>query len=178
MKELFSEIPFIKSERLILRRMEETDAEALSELTHSQNVYRFLPSFLFERKYDDVHYVIRHLYDECFKDSIIIGVFMEDAFCGLAEIYGYRKKTHKASIGCRFLERCWGKGIATETVGALVRYLTQEAGIEIITASTMVENRTISRVTEKNNFLLVVSGVHEDWGYVQTTPVNKWVWLL
>ena len=123
MKKLFSEIPYIKSERLVLRKIEETDAAGLSELAHSPNVYRYLPTFLYERKYDDIQYVIRRLYDECFKDSIILGVFMEEEFCGLAEIYGYRENTHKASIGCRFLERYWGKGIATETVGALVRYL-------------------------------------------------------
>lgn len=178
MKKLFSEIPYIKSERLILRKIEETDATDLSELTQSPNVYRYLPTFLFEQKYEDIHYVIRRLYDECFKESIILGVFMEDEFCGLAEIYGYRENTHKASIGCRFLERCWGKGIATETVGALVRYLTQKTDIEVITASTMVINKRITRVTEKNDFELVASGVDEDWGYPQPTSVNKWVWLL
>ncbi len=178
MKKLFSEIPYIKSERLILRKIEETDAEDLSELTHSPNVYRYLPTFLFEQKYEDIHYVIRRLYDECFKESIILGVFMENEFCGLAEIYGYRENTHKASIGCRFLERCWGKGIATEAVGALVRYLIQETDIETITASTMVINKRITRVTEKNDFQLVASGVDEDWGYPQPTSVNKWVWLL
>ena len=103
---------------------------------------------------------------------------MEEEFCGLAEIYGYRENTHKASIGCRFLERWWGKGVASETVDALVRYLTQETGIEIITASTMVENKSITHVVEKNGFLLVVSGVDEDWGYPKPTPANKWVWLL
>ena len=41
----------------------------------------------------------------------------------------------------------------------------------------MVANRMISHVTEKNDFLLVVSGVEENWGYAQPTPVNKWVWL-
>lgn len=178
MKKLFSEIPYIKSERLILRKIEETDATDLSELTQSPNVYRYLPTFLFEQKYEDIHYVIRRLYDECFKESIILGVFTEDEFCGLAEIYGYRENTHKASIGCRFLERCWGKGIATETVGALVRYLTQKTDIEVITASTMVINKRITRVTEKNDFELVASGVDEDWGYPQPTSVNKWVWLL
>ena len=178
MKKLFSEIPYIKSERLILRKIEETDATDLSELTQSPNVYRYLPTFLFEQKYEDIHYVIRRLYDECFKESIILGVFMENEFCGLAEIYGYRENTHKASIGCRFLERCWGKGIATETVGALVRYLTQKTDIEVITASTMVINKRITRVTEKNDFELVASGVDEDWGYPQPTSVNKWVWLL
>lgn len=103
---------------------------------------------------------------------------MEEEFCGLAEIYGYRENTHKASIGCRFLERYWGKGIATETVGALVRYLAQETDIEIITASTMVVNKPISHVVEKNQFLLVASGADEDWGYGQPTPAHKWVWLL
>lgn len=178
MKKLFSEIPYIKSERLVLRKIEETDAAGLSELAHSPNVYRHLPTFLYERKYDDIQYVIRRLYDECFKDSIILGVFMEEEFCGLAEIYGYRENTHKASIGCRFLERYWGKGIATETVGALVRYLAQETDIEIITASTMVVNKPIIHVVEKNQFLLVASGADEDWGYGQPTPANKWVWLL
>lgn len=178
MKKLFTKIPYIKTERLVLRKIEETDAEGLSELTHSPDVYRYLPTFLFEQKYEDVHEVIRRLYDECFKESIILGVFMEEEFCGLAEIYGYRENTHKASIGCRFLERWWGKGVASETVDALVRYLTQETGIEIITASTMVENKSITRVVEKNGFLLAVSGVDEDWGYPQPTPANKWVWLL
>ena len=178
MKKLFSEIPYIKTERLVLRKIEEKDAEGLSELAHSPNVYRYLPTFLFEQKYEDVNEVIRRLYDECFKESVILGVFIEEEFCGLAEIYGYRENTHKASIGCRFLERSWGKGIATETVGALVRYMTQETGIKIITASTMVENKSITRVVEKNDFSLVASGVGEDWGYSQPTPANKWAWKL
>ena len=178
MKKLFTEIPYIKTERLVLRKIEETDAEGLSELVHSPGVYRYLPTFLFEQKYEDVHEVIRRLYDECFNESIILGVFMEEEFCGLAEIYGYRENTHKVSIGCRFLERWWGKGVASETVDALVRYLTQETGIEIITASTMVENKSITHVVEKNGFLLAASGVDEDWGYPQPTPANKWIWLL
>ena len=178
MKRLFSEIPYIKTERLVLRKIEETDANSLSELVRSQNVYRYLPTFLFEHKYENIRDVILHLYDECFRESIILGVFMGDVFCGLAEIYGYQENTHKASIGCRFLERCWGQGIATEVVGALVGYLTQEAGIEIITASTMVENKAISHVVEKNHFLLAVSRIKEDWGYAQPTSANKWIWRL
>ena len=35
MKKLFSEIPYIKTERLVLRKIEETDAEGLAELAHS-----------------------------------------------------------------------------------------------------------------------------------------------
>jgi RimJ/RimL family protein N-acetyltransferase len=74
MKRLFSEIPYIKTERLVLRKLEETDADSLSELVHSQNVYRYLPTFLFEHKYENIHDVIRHLYNECFRDKRRLGL--------------------------------------------------------------------------------------------------------
>ena len=177
MKKLFSEIPYIESERLILRKIGEEDAGGLSELMNSPNVYRYLPTFLFEKKYEDVHEVIRRLYDECFQDSIILGVFMGNAFCGLAEIYGYREEARKASIGGRLLERCWGKGVATEIVEALMRYLVEETDVRVVTTSTMVVNKAVNRVMEKTHFLLVDSGVDEDWGYEQPTSVNKWARL-
>ena len=74
MKRLFSEIPYIKTERLVLRKLEETDEGSLSELVHSQNVYRYLPTFLFEHKYENIHDVIRHLYNECFRGKRRLGL--------------------------------------------------------------------------------------------------------
>ena len=74
MKRLFSEIPYIETERLGLRKIEETDEGSLSELVHSQNVYRYLPTFLFEHKYENIHDVIRHLYDECFRGKRRLGL--------------------------------------------------------------------------------------------------------
>ena len=74
MKRLFSEIPYIETERLVLRKIEETDEGSLSELVHSQNVYRYLPTFLFEHKYENLHDVIRHLYNECFRDKRRLGL--------------------------------------------------------------------------------------------------------
>lgn len=83
-------------------------------------VYRYLPTFLFKKKYPDVGRVIERLYDECFRESIILGVFKDDAFCGLAEMYGYREAIHKISVGYRLLERCWGQGIASATLGLMI----------------------------------------------------------
>ena len=57
----------------------------------------------------------------------------------------------------------------------MVRYLYDETDIEIITASTMVENRASARVLEKNGFDLVISGADEDWGYEGPTPTDKWI---
>ncbi len=174
-KKLFTEIPHMQSGYITLRRLVPADVDGLAELVSSPNVYRYLPTFLFERKYEDVREVIRRLYDECWKESIILGVFRQDDFCGLAEMYGYRDPIHKISVGYRLLERCWGQGIATETLGLMVDYLYGETDIEIITASTMAENHASANVLKKNGFSLVVHAVGEDWGYDTPTITDKWI---
>lgn len=175
MKKLFSEVPRLKGERLELRALEERDAEALYELAHDPVIYRYLPTFLFEQKYDDIYKVIRLLYTECFQESIILGVFREDCFCGLAEMYGFKDHIHKISVGYRLLPRCWGQSIATEALRLMIDYLLNETDIEIITASTMIENQASANVLTKNGFTLVVHAVGEDWGYPEPTIADKWI---
>ena len=176
-KKPFSEIPRLEGGRLLLSRITHGDADALAGLARSEAVYRYFPTFLYEQKYPDIHRVIDGLYAECLEESLILGVFLRDEgrFCGLAEMYGFRDPIHKISIGYRFLEACWGKGIASEAVGLLVDHLLRETDIEIITASTMVENRASARVLEKNGFTLVNRHVGEDWGYDQPTLADKWI---
>ena len=175
MKKLFSEIPKIQGESIVLREITQTDSAALKQLTDDPDVYRYLPTFLFETKYDDKSYVIEHLYDECFRESIILGIFMNDKFCGIAEMYGCREEIHKISVGYRLLKRFWGQGIATEALSLMVNYLYNETDIEIITASTMIENSASAAVLKKNGFDLVVHAVPEDWGYDEPTITDKWI---
>lgn len=174
-KKLFTELPRLHGSRVALRPLEQNDAHGLQALVNSPAVYRYLPTFLFEKKYEEVQEVIRRLYTENLKDSIILGIFMEDRFCGLGEFYGYRDPIHKISVGYRLLEECWGKGIATEALRVMINYLCSETDIEIITASTMVENQASANVLRKSGFTLVSSAVGEDWGYDQPTIADKWI---
>ena len=175
MKTLIPEIPRIETGRLVLKLLEDRHAEALRELTEDRRVYRYLPTFLFEKRYADPHEAVARLYTECLEDSLILGIFEGDSFCGLAELYGYQAEIHKISIGCRLCRRCWGRGIATQVIAALVRWLYETAGIEIITASSMVENHGSANALRKNGFSLVSSGALEDWGYPGPTVADKWI---
>ncbi len=175
MKQLFPEIPRLQGDRVLLRGLVDSDAPELSALATERMVYRYLPTFLFEQKYDDALAVIRRLYSECLEESLILGIFMKDQFCGLAEMYGYREPIHKISVGYRLRQEAWGKGIATETLGLMVDHLLNHTGIEIITASTMIENQASANVLRKNGFTLVVHAVGEDWGYPQPTIADKWI---
>jgi ribosomal-protein-alanine N-acetyltransferase len=179
MEKLFSKVPYIKGDGIVIRGIDERDTQALKELTDNDNVYKFLPTFLFEKNAGDIDTVIREMYGELFssKESIILGIHRDsdDYMCGLAEFYGYKDSIHKISIGYRLSERFWGQGIASLTVKAMVDYLYTNTDIEIITASTMIENKASARVLEKNGFSLVVSGADEDWGYPLPTKSDKWI---
>ena len=176
-KKLFSEIPELRGKRLRLRALTPENAAALQELMDDPEVYRYLPTFLFEKKYPNAGTVIERMYVDCFPESMILGVFLGGEFCGLAEMYGYRDPIHKISVGYRLLKRCWGKGNAGEALGMMIDYLYHETDIEIITASTMVENLASARVLMKNGFSLVVHAADRDWvkdGCLSTVGADSW----
>lgn len=176
MKNLFPEIPYIEGEGITLKAVTPGDAPELQALVDSPAVQRYLPTFLFEQQYDDMAYVIEHLYDEALEDSLILGIYTDGgAFCGLAEMYGYREEIQKISVGARILEEYWGKGIVAKALRLMTDYLYKEKGIEIITASTMVVNKPAAAAATKAGFDLVVHAADEDWGYPQPTPTDKWI---
>ena len=176
-KKLFSEIPHVEGERVLLDAVVDTDYDALLDLRDNPKVQRYLPTFLFENQRDDMHETIRLLYGDLFtnKESLIMAVRMKDTgeLAGLAEFYGLRDDLHKISVGCRLRERYWSCGIATEALRLMVGYLYGETDIEIITGSVRVENVPSARAAEKCGLIRTALAVEEDWGYPEPAIVDK-----
>ena len=55
----------------------------------------------------------------------------------------------------------------------MIDYCFSQTDIEIITASTMIENRASARVLEKNGFIMTAHAVPEDWDYREPTPATN-----
>ncbi|MBR6385836.1 MAG: GNAT family N-acetyltransferase [Ruminococcus sp.] len=174
---IFDEIPFIEKNQIVIGKIRKSDADGLSVLVNNPNVYRYLPTFLFEKKYTDMDCLTDKIYSECFgnRESVITGIYLKKSceFCGIAEFYGFNDNMHKISIGYRLREEYWGQGIATEAVALMIEYLYR-TDIEIITASTMIENKASAEVLRKNGFIMTAHGVPEDWGYESPTLADKW----
>lgn len=177
-KKLFSEIPRIEGERIVLDRVVDADADALRDLIDNPFAQRYLPTYLFEKQFDDAHEAIRLLYGDLFenKESLILAIRVKETgeLAGLAEFYGLRDRLHKISVGSRLRECQWGHGFATEATRLMVDYLYDETDIEIITASTMIENKASAHVLEKVGFIRTARSVEEDWGFPEPTIVDKW----
>ena len=176
MKDFFDSIPDLSDDTISLRRITPGDAQLLGEFIRDDSIYRYLPTFLFERKFDDPVTVIERMYTQgCEEGSLLLGVYPRayGRFAGIVEIYGYKESMHKVCIGYRLSPQMWGKGYATRAAGLLSDYLLENTHIEIITASSMVENGASARVLEKCGFTTVTAAL-EDWGFSEPVKAYKW----
>lgn len=176
----FDEMPHIEGKNVILREMVETDAPALERFTQSEEVYRYLPTFLYEQKYEDKAYAIARMREECFdtKESILLAICLRDApdeLIGIAEVYALEERKPKVSIGYRISEDHWHKGIASEVAALLKDYLINDTNTRTITAHVMVQNAYSGRALEKCGFVRLYPNVVEDWGFDEPVLVDKYV---
>lgn len=175
---LFDEMPVIENEHILLREITAEDAERIASLARNPEVYRYLPTFLFEQKYSDAGYMISRIREECFdtKESILLGICLKEdpgTVIGIAEYYNYDEEREKASIGYRLDQPYWGRGIATETAALLKKYLLEKTDVRKITAYVMKGNKASASVLEKNGFVCEWPDLSEDWGRGEPVTADK-----
>jgi RimJ/RimL family protein N-acetyltransferase len=81
-------------------------------------------------------------------------------------------RNDSAELGFLLRPDCWGAGLATEAVGAVVAHGVSALALTRLAAAVQTENRAAARVLEKNGFVLVESrptrlagGAHADCGF-------------
>lgn len=177
---LFDEYPYMENDHIVICKMTQADAQMLKKMTCNPNVYEFLPTFLYEQKYDDKSRVIDRMDEECFdtKESILLGIYLKadpEKLVGIAEIYNYEEEKAKASIGYRLDEPVWGQGIGTEVCALLKDYLLNETDIQTITAHIMTDNKASARSAQKNGFICKYPNTYGDWGFDELIHTDKYV---
>lgn len=176
---LYDEMPYLEGNRIILREFVKSDARALCEIANNKNVYKYLPTFLYEQKYEDKEYVIENMKKECFdtKESIIFAVCLKENInncIGIGEIYNYEVEKEKASVGYRLNEQYWHLGYGTETCKLLRDYLLYRTDVRKITAHVICDNSASTNVLSKCGFEKKWVNLSEDWGFETNVIVDKY----
>lgn len=176
---LFDKYPVMEDDMLIIRRMSDEDAAALAEMCAEKEVYRYVPAFLYEQKYQDKHEVIAKMDEECFDthESILLGVYLKETgeFTGIAEFYAYEPDRRKCSMGLRLRQKFWGMGIAKHAETLMVRYLLDEAHMRVITGHIMQENKASAAAALRCGFEKRYCGILEDWGFDEPVLIDKYI---
>ena len=158
---------FLETERLILRRVTEADADDLFALHNDPDVMRFLnggkptPRDVIERET-----LPRWLsYYERYAGFGFWVVIERDteAFLGW---FHFRppdeREPENVELGYRLHKAAWGKGYASEASRALIRKGFTELGVQRVFAGTMAVNTRSRRVMEKAG-LAHVRTYHAEW---------------
>lgn len=103
MAELFDVFPYLENDRVIIRKMELNDVAALAEISSNDNVYKFLPPFLYKKSNKALETAIKNLGGRDFekKKHIIAGVYLKEnpnRLVGLAEMFDYKKEKIKSPL--------------------------------------------------------------------------------
>lgn len=170
MRDLFEEFPYLENDKVIIRKMKSSDVAALSMISNNDNVYKYIPAFLYKKSNKTLETAIKNLGGRDFekKKLIIAGIYLQDEperLVGLAEMFDYKKRENKVTIGYRIHEEYWNQRIASNALQLMVQYLVNEIGIQTLNAFVMPENIYSSSILLHNGFVKEDFTMQEkNWG--------------
>ncbi len=158
---------FLKTERLVLRRFTEDDADNLFDLDGDPAVMRFLTGGRPTPRdaiWDE--FLPRLLrYHERFA-GFGFWAAVEKSTGGFLGWFEFRPPEgggpDEVALGYRLRRSAWGKGYATEGSRALIRKGFTELGVRRVVAQTMAVNTSSRRVMERAGLTLQRT-FHEEW---------------
>lgn len=145
----------IETDKIILRPWIPDDAERLATIANNKNIYDNLrDAFPHPYSIDDAKRYIEKA-QGLNVSSILLAIEKDGSVIGSIGAFFqndvYRKNVE---IGYFLAEECWGKGLMTKAVTALVKYLFQNFDIVRIYAEPFARNTGSRKVLENAGFKL------------------------
>lgn len=168
----------IETERLLLRDIEEEDAQGMFELDSDPTVHEFLGNNPITT-IEEAEQVIRHIRDQYDRNGIgrwaIIDKNTGDfiGWTGLKYEQGLRKEFSYYDLGYRLRQKYWGQGIATETAIESLKYGFEKLELQEIGAAADVNHVVSNSILKKIGLNLIdtfrYDGSLHNWYKIEKT---------
>lgn len=164
---------FVETERFILRELFSTDVNGMFELDSDPEVHLYLGNKTVTTK-DESAAMITNIRQQYLDYGIGRWAVIDkktNEFVGWCGIKFITEETnnHKDfyDVGYRLIKRFWGKGIATETASACLKYVFEERGFKEVFALAAVENVGSNKILKKIGMQFIETfdydGENENW---------------
>ena len=144
-------IPMITTPRLVLRPFNMNDRDLLFAIVQEPDVFRYFPTtsaWPLEKVERYIYYQIAHW--QRFKYGHWAMVLRETGQIIGWDGLEYLPDTNETEVGYLLSRAFWGKGYATESTSAIVKFGMTKVGLKEIIGLTHPENIASQRVLEKS----------------------------
>jgi ribosomal-protein-alanine N-acetyltransferase len=155
-KKVFDKFPVLETGTLVLKNIEDIHLSEVYKIYDNDHVFNYC-GIIPKHNIQTVNKMIGH-FDRDFrkKSRIKWGIFQKyhsEHLVGIIEAMDFNQKVNMVTIGYYLAEDYWGKGIASESVGILAKFLFEEVQVNRIQAEVMPENDVSKLVLLKNGFV-------------------------
>lgn len=159
----------LKTERLILRPLDESDARPLAELANNWNIARMLARLPHPYELSDAEAWISIQPERRASGAeFCYGVTLEDALIGSCGVMRHDTGTYE--LGYWIGEPFWNRGFATEAAEAVIAETAAKFGAARIVAGHFVDNHASGRVLTKLGFRY--TGEEKRWSLARNEDVR------
>ncbi|MBL0146612.1 MAG: GNAT family N-acetyltransferase [Chitinophagaceae bacterium] len=152
----FNPFPVLETSRLILRRMEDSDAPALFELRSNAQVMQYVNRPI-AQNIDDAKKLIAtigNLIDN--NDAVNWGMALKENpsyLIGNIGIFNIKKEDYRAEFGYLLQPDYWRKGLMQEAIEATINFAFNTIHLHSLEAKINPLNAASAGILEKNNFV-------------------------
>ncbi|MGW6689682.1 GNAT family N-acetyltransferase [Streptomyces sp. NPDC054961] len=142
----------ISTDRLVLRPFEEEDVTALTEMMNDEHVTAWTSVPHPYTRADAVTWAVRTAHAERTEGrGIVFAVteFLTQRLVGIVHLQGTNWRTRAAEVGYVTAPWARGEGYASESVGAVARWLFREQRFERLELRTAADNTASQQVAQK-----------------------------
>jgi RimJ/RimL family protein N-acetyltransferase len=168
--------PTLHTDRLRLRPVADTDADALYALQSSESVLRYWDAPPWQGRDRATRFIAacRQMADEGTGARLMIERAADGSFLGWCSVSRWNPDYRSAALGYCLAEAAWGHGYATEAARALLQWAFETLDLNRVQAEADTRNGASARVLEKLGFVhegtlredCVVNGdVSDSWVY-------------
>ncbi|MEO6490047.1 MAG: GNAT family N-acetyltransferase [Ferruginibacter sp.] len=149
---IFTPFPILKTERLILRQLVNTDDNEIFALRSDDNINRYLSRQPSKSIEDATSFIMIITENVKKNDSIYWAISLSGKLIGTICLFEFADDNNKAEIGYELLPGYQGKGLMQEAVSKVLEFGFQHIGVNSIEAYTHFENQKSTSLLEKFNF--------------------------
>ena len=145
---------FIETERLIIRPFTMDDLEAAHAMNLDEEVSKYTGDGGVVSKKEMERRIVEDVFGDYNKHGygrLAVELKGADKFIGFTGLK-YLEDLEEVDLGYRFMKAYWGKGIATESGKACVKFGFETLGLDRIIAMVLPENKASIHVLDKLQF--------------------------